>query len=514
MEKDLLKLASEKEIALMKLEISDYLNEARLNVERLKLDNEKLRDSVDRRVDCVKSEVSSLAIDKSFSIMVQVRNWILVFGLVVTLFSFMFGFLGIKNISDNLTDYFKNEVDRWLRFESEGGPVRETLDEIRNRALLDSYIISLVRSKVDGFGSSRVNLSEQDKSIIVSILLDENTSFTGFLDALKIISSDRWIYRFLGSNDDVGKKIVGMLESNLYSHDKKMQVLNFMRRDKVLLPYAKSILESKDGGGYDRSIAFENVSIYDPDYAMYYAVENIKTSGDYDLRVSMAVYIAKIDSKEKSLMDFINNLKADKPERWGVYLFKIAEALMASEDAIDMASKEFSYLVEHGGRLVINDSSSDPRYIAFSFEDKKVTYYSEIDQPIEFLSNNDFFHKVFNYKPNSVAWIKKVVSSIEVVERGFNYTSVLIYLDGKTKFKTKDDVFVSGDDITGGGWLRVQGFLDYEYPVFVWRDSLGKINNSIIDSVELLGESRVVISFDEKLINSLDSDRYNLRFLN
>jgi DNA repair exonuclease SbcCD ATPase subunit len=61
MDKELIKIFSEREAALIRIEINEHFNEAKSELERLKSENEKLNQAFDEKIRTVKSDVSDVA---------------------------------------------------------------------------------------------------------------------------------------------------------------------------------------------------------------------------------------------------------------------------------------------------------------------------------------------------------------------------------------------------------------------------------------------------------------------
>lgn len=510
MDKELIKIFSEREAALIRMEINEHFNEAKSELDRLKSENEKLNQALDERIRTVKSDVSDVAIDKTLSILSHVRNWILIFGLFVTALTFVFGFLGIQNIGENLSSHFKMEVEKWLRFEPQDGPAKAKLDEIRTQAILDAYSIKLARSKSSPYGVRSVELNTLEQERILSILLDEKTTYGDFIDALRLLSSSRGILRLWHPEDETGKKILSILESESYSPSKKGKVLSYMRQDGALLPYSKEIITHPTNSYSVKSVAFENISLFDVDYAKKFALANINHVKDGDFRSDLAVFLAKTEPGASELLGYINQIKQEKADGWQRHLFKIVEAIATNfskegSDNIDLAINEMAFLIENGARLRLSDSDWGARYITFAFDDRGTTYYSGIENPENLLSNDRLINGIVTSRESSVDWVEKVIRSFEIVEMGFNYTSVTIQIDGNTRLKLKNNLLIGKDDIVGKSWLRMESFSGHEIPMLVWRDPVGEIRRETFVGVDNIKESQISISYDKKIISNLSA---------
>lgn len=514
MDKELIKMFYEREAALIRMEINERFNEAKSELERLKSENEMLNKTLDQRIKSVKSDVSDVAIDKTLSILSHVRNWILIFGLFVTALAFLFGFLGIKNIGENVSSHFKTEVEKWLRFEPQDGPAKAKLDEIRTQAILDAYSIKLARSKSSPYGVRSIELNTLEQERILSILLDEKTTYSDFIDALRLLSSSRGIIRLWHPEDEVGKRMLSILDSESYSPSKKGQVLSYMRQDSALLPYSKDIITHPTNSYSVKSVAFKNISLFDVDYAKKFALSNINQVEDEDFRSDLSVFLAKKEPGSSELLDYIKKIKQEKANGWQTHLFKIVEAVASNYsqeglDNIHLAINELSFLIDNGANLRLSDSDWGARYITFAFDDRGTTYYAGIENPEELLSNERLINGVLSSKKGSVDWVEKFISSFEIVETGFNYTSVTIQLNGNTRVELKNNRIIEKDDIVGKGWLRMESFSGHVVPMLVWRDSVGEIRRGTLVGIENIKESQVSISYDKKIISNLSMRKIN-----
>jgi hypothetical protein len=157
----------------------------------------------------------------------------LAFGLVALVFTG----LGIKTLLD-VKDVARNtaieEVKKKLAIDDPNSEFRRDIDKIVARGLIDSYLLTLAKSKNERFGAN-LAISESDLRRLRALITDERTSEKDFSDAIEVLlqsaahgrdeSIDRLIQDLASGTDDRYKwlpqqpaKLAALLR--LYTGDK------------------------------------------------------------------------------------------------------------------------------------------------------------------------------------------------------------------------------------------------------------------------------------------------------
>ncbi|PQQ25770.1 hypothetical protein C6H64_19155 [Photorhabdus luminescens] len=134
MENEINKLLIEREFLRYKAEL-DKIKEENLRLQQLVVD----------RIDLAKSEITESAINKTMGVLEHTKKWLVVVFFVTGFFISAASFFGVKSIIDKLEVLYTDKVNNWLRFDNDNSGGRKVLEEIRTRALLDSYSIRLSR---------------------------------------------------------------------------------------------------------------------------------------------------------------------------------------------------------------------------------------------------------------------------------------------------------------------------------------------------------------------------------
>lgn len=514
MDTELGKDFSERDAALMREEINSKFHESEAALEKLISENERLNIVLDEKIKSIKSDVSEVAIDKTLSILSHVRSWVVIIGVFITFFAFCFGILGIKNIDQNLASHFETKVERWLRFEPEDGPAKAKLDEIRTKAILDAYTIKLSRSKSDPYGIHSVELNTLEQERLLEVLLDSKTSYSDFIDALRLITASRGIFGLWRPEDDIGKTVANMLQDEAYSPSKKGQILSYMRNDQSLLPHTKDIIAYPSNSNSVKSQAFRNIALFDEEYATSYANENLMELPNSQFKSDLAEHLAKTSPESRQLIYYMKALKTERKVDWQSHLLAVVQAMIESSatsepSSFDLIVKELSFLINNGTEITLSDSSFGPRYLTFSLATNGSTYYSALREPIRLLSNKALLNSIIKLKPDSLDWLTKVIKPFEIEEFGFYFTTLLVKLGEGTYVNLANDQVVTQSDIEGKGWLRMEQIADDEFPVFIWRDRTGRISQGVLISIENATESKYELSFDSEIVNNLSARKLN-----
>lgn len=223
MEKDLATLIVERDILKHKHEL-----------EQLREENVRLMQRIEDKIDNAKAEITDNAITKTMNILDKTRSWLQYGSALFAVFITAAGFVGYNSINKELTAYYKDTVRHWLRFEDNDSGGGRVLDELRTNALLDSLTLKYERDKAQS-GIASITLNNSEKKRLMSLVLDPKTDERQYRDALRLIVWSRGVFGLM-LEDDIGKEITGILGNSEFSNSKKLDVLEYMSKDRSLLP--------------------------------------------------------------------------------------------------------------------------------------------------------------------------------------------------------------------------------------------------------------------------------------
>lgn len=191
--KDLISLHLDKAAAQLRAEALEQNRALHMELEELKASSARLLHEVQSQISNAEAKLSERAIEKTLSILHQVKQWVLTVGTFITLALAVGAFFGYKNFAENLTNTFTNKVERWLRFEDGDSDESRALDAIRTQALLDAYMVRFARERLDGRDGS-LSLTEAERHRLLAILENPSSDVGQFSDALTIITRSRGLF--------------------------------------------------------------------------------------------------------------------------------------------------------------------------------------------------------------------------------------------------------------------------------------------------------------------------------
>ena len=88
---------------------------------------------------------------------------------------------------------------------------------------------------------NNINLNTEERLRLMSLILNPETDEQNYRDALRLITISRGLYgRYY--EDDIGKKIASILDNKEFSDSKKIDVINYLSKDRALFPWALAVI--------------------------------------------------------------------------------------------------------------------------------------------------------------------------------------------------------------------------------------------------------------------------------
>ncbi|RAW86751.1 hypothetical protein [Photorhabdus laumondii] len=366
MENEINKLLIEREFLRYKAEI-DKIKEENLRLQQLVVD----------RIDLAKSEITESAINKTMGVIEHTKKWLVVVFFVTGFFISAASFFGVKSIIDNLEVLYTDKVNNWLRFDNDNSGGRKVLEEIRTRALLDSYSIRLSRQRNNTPFSIQLTGSETER--LMAIVLEPKTSDSDFIDALNIIIASKSFLgrRFIG--DDINtKNIADIVVNPNFSETKRGVVFDKLSWNRSLLRWSLSIIDNPNIS-YSESMRmadFNNVRHFDEKRAKEFAVENIdKFESDLN-KITLEKYLMKIDFADANskINELIVYLKTNKNSAFftvgykSIVFYKLNNWLARNDSFTQRLAEYLSAQIESGLKISFDEIQDEGKKLYFNLE--------------------------------------------------------------------------------------------------------------------------------------------------
>ncbi len=502
---DYISLFLENEAAKMRVELLKENHGLRLELEALKSTSASLLAEVEGKISNAEDKITEKAIDKTLTIIQQVKTWI---GIAALLISAVFGLgvlFGYKNLTDTLTTSFENKVNRWMRFDDESGG-RKALDELRTEAIINAYMIRLARN-YSSASESLFPLNGPEEKRLLEVLQTPKTSYSDFSDALTIIIKNRGPFRPAFSEDDVGKKIAALLSADGISPDKRGLVLERFRGDAALLPYSKSFLNDENQSIYVRMAAFENVKVFDSEMAVAFAEKNVGTIKP-SLKGDLVLYLAKESGQYEPALRYVHDLIDQKPDYWQSSVVGLVSRLgetlppTVNPGAYKLAELLIQ-IVELGGKIGISDERFGPRHIAMQLDGGE----SVLTKPGRLLNDSALIKAIISKQDASVEWLLKSTEFFQVSDQGVLLSTLIVKPGDKASIQTLNQSSLTNKTVLGDVWLRTQSVPGGKQLMATWRDKeTGIVHMDQVTQVANVRDMDFRLSFDAKLMESLSYD--------
>lgn len=443
------------------------------------------------------NEIAEKAIDKTLQILSHFKNWVLAFAAVATIA----GALGLGSLFINLKTYFKAEVQKWLMFDDNESGGHKALEKLRTEALLNAYTVKLERSELTKYPREPFSLSHSQISRLISLLDNPSTDYNDFVDALRLITKAKGIWGLGIPDDEDSKKIVSLLKNRKISSEKQGMILQFMKNSRALYPVSETIINNNQYDESIRILAFENLKLFNTPKALLFAQENLNKLKSNAFKFELAEFLIKNSILNNATMDFIRNLRIQKPELWFPDYFNLIYSIYLNHKLRDIpfTSNSLNNIIEHNANLSIISNLYDKKYISISFEGNSST----LKNPTQLLSNEDYISKLIKQKPITLDRLIHFVHFFEIKDSGNYITTFIVSLNKKSTITTKDARKISSKNTTGYVWLRIKNFLNHKELEITWRDRTGIIHSSEVAAIQHLESSKYKISYDPEIIKAL-----------
>ena len=471
--------------------------------------NKSLNESLSVELEACKNDVSDKAIDKTISIVRYALGAIA----VLTAFVVITSWLGFSNLGSFYKEHFREEVEKWLAFDSDESAGKTTLEDIRTRAILDSHMIRYSRSYSDPFSTRSVNLNALEVDRLVQMIIDPKTSYADFYDALRLVSLSRNLFGSAYPEDDVGKAVTSILSSAEHDNNKKIVLFDHMKKDRALLPYSREILKSDKYDESWKNHVFENVSLYDEQYALEYAKSNInKVKPLY--AVDLASYLAREEPLAIELNEYFTTLLDHKKKGWLGFTVQLALSLLESEGLNPESKKKvelqaadlFTVIFKEGAYIDVSDSIIGARNIELHYGENSSV---DIKEPARFFENLNLLSHLIERYSDSLESLTRLVHALQIRDGDYYIVAVQVKPKNKTRFEFADKSIMSSENFPDTAWLKSKKTVNGNSLWLAWRDTTGIVHEKQIMQITNPEQSAFYYTYDNDIIRSLSSREIN-----
>ncbi|WP_439889755.1 hypothetical protein ACS7SF_10635 [Ralstonia sp. 25C] len=289
---DVLRLSNERDIERMKGELSS----ARAELEAFK-------SGLIQQVADAKVQIGDQAVEKMSKAFAEFRLWaglcILLGGALVGLSAYQIYSVARQTIETKITD--------WLSFDKKGALLKESLEDIRMRVVLDGLVTRMARSSISGAYRGHMDLSVAEKSRLVAYMLAPDTSEMDFRDGARILGAHVGIFYAAADSklDELLEKTMARFQADSY---RPRVLLENLQRYQGTGQYANRILATPDVPNDLRYAAFSALSNLFGEAAKKYALTHLSEEQYVPLQVAEVKFLAD----EQSAVSLVDQWLAKK----------------------------------------------------------------------------------------------------------------------------------------------------------------------------------------------------------
>lgn len=482
------------------------IKELRNEVQKQHLENTKILLEAQKTLEISKSEITETAMNKSLEIMLHVKHWMYAIMLVIA----VGGFLGYQSFFSSLNAYMKERVEDWLRFDVKESEARKNLDELRTQALLDAHTIRYARSLSSPFGINSHPLEESEIKRLVEIVVNVDSSYSDFADALRLITRSRSPFVLARPEDEVGRQLTAILQSREYGNDKKVLLLEYMSKEEALMPYSKQMLADESIHESIKLRVLENVAFFERDLAVEFARNNFESMDSLFSKSNLAGFLAENDHESKLIYDYLNWLLKEQPEDWTYHFASPFSELLVNETArkYDLVKDLLSSSIEFGLSTELSDVFRGPRYLSITFGGTVVP----IKDPNNLFSDREFVSQTLVDASDDIDLFARALNFFQIKDGSHYLTTVLLDLKNQSSVLLKNKGNLPASEIVGHLWLRLEKVAGAQVITATWRDNLGEVHSDELIDSKGLNTASYHISFDSKALEDMSIREYNKDF--
>ncbi len=279
----------------------------------------------------------------------------------------------------------EGQISDWLSFEKKGALLKDSLEGIRMRVVLDSLVTKMARAELSGAYRNSLELSAAEKSRLVAFMLDADTSEKDFRDAARVLGAHLGIF-FPGTDtkiDELLSKTMSRFESDSY---RPRILLETLKRYQGIGKYAKGIVENKNSPNDLRESALLALASLYHEEAVKYSLVHLPDEQYSPLQDAEA----KILANEQNAVPLVDQWIAKKTARGeGIDArLMLADVLAPGAISIDIDDKHQKWAIDRAAQLLITaiskgaainyDDNFFPR-VDLAFRTDSMTHFRRTD---------------------------------------------------------------------------------------------------------------------------------------
>ncbi|KOY39694.1 hypothetical protein [Vibrio parahaemolyticus] len=485
-----------------------YQQQFEQKTEELKKTFQEHSARLEDKIEAKNSQISERAIEKTLKIVSLI-------GGSLVAFIFLFGIFGYGDIKESVTQTFTRKVENWLQIDDNESPLKESILTFRDRTLLDSLYVRLLRSKLGK--SQQLEVSNDELEVLIELANNKALSLADYRLILEVYQKvyTPFGFRFPGDyKSNLFDKV--MSESGFNRQVEKQKVFfETFKNDRNILKYVNGILDNADH--HLINSAFDVLTEISPNRARQYIEKNFDHVNDEEMKFSMSkfmvdnwIYIEKIENYSNSLL---SNSNADgflTGNYFSLLLSMIevpnSQVLMfettlkePNQEKVKLSSTMLEKAVNLGFSVKLSDDMFNERKMVIGFPRNGELSLDKSDFD-KLYTSRWTIDKIFDDNLSNIESLTKLISFYEIKDKENYILSVSAKLNTNAKIKLENGKTLKHTDLIGNLWLTVD---KNEKLIALYRDRTSEIITSHVKEISNFNGSDFSFVYNKPEINSL-----------
>ncbi|TOJ99032.1 hypothetical protein [Vibrio parahaemolyticus] len=460
------------------------------------------------KIEAKNSQISERAIEKTLKIVSLI-------GGSLVAFIFIFGIFGYGDIKESVTQTFTRKVENWLQIDENESPLKESILTFRDRTLLDSLYVRLLRSKLEK--SQQLEVSNDELEVLIELANNKSLSLADYRLILNVYQTVYTPFGFGYPGDyksNLFEKI--MTESGFSQQAEKQRVFfETFKHDRNIIKYVNGILDNADH--HLINSAFDALTRISPNRARKYIEKNFDYANDEEMKFSMVkfmvddwIYIEKIENYFNSLLSNsdVGNFPARK---YFSLLFSMLEvpnsqAFMfettlkePNQEKVKLSSTMLEQAINLGFSVRLSNSMFDEREMVIGLTRNRELSLEKSDFD-KLYTSRWTIDRVFDENLSSIESLTKLISFYEVIDKETYILSVSAKMNPAAKIKLENGQNLKHTDLIGNLWFTVD---KNEKLIVLYRDRTSKIITAHVKELSNFNGEDFSFVYNKSEVNSL-----------
>ncbi|MNX41586.1 hypothetical protein D3C86_719920 [compost metagenome] len=337
----------DRNLDLVRLTVERELDRVRGEVAESKADLEKFKADLVQQVADAKVQIGEKAIEKMSRVFAEFRSWAVLCAALV----FAGGGFGFYQLYTGAGKIIESKINDWLSFEKKGALLKESLESIRMRVVLDSLVTRMERSGWTEYFGHRFDVSAAEKSRLVAYMLQEDTSEMDFRDGARVLAAHFGLF-FPAMDTQLNELLSKTMARFQVDNYRPVVLFEAFKRYQGIAHYAEQVLEKPNIPVQLRTAAFKALAVVSSEDAQKYAKGNLLKEEYSPLRDALALSLAG-EQGATHLVDRWIDKKTEEGEGVDARVM-LADSLAARISPMNFKPDEQKWLINRSAALLVD----------------------------------------------------------------------------------------------------------------------------------------------------------------